>query len=124
MGVMRYGIVGSRSRTDRQSVVDFVRTLEPGDTVVSGGCRGVDTWAVDEAKNRGLETVEYLPDLSACKARHEFTKAYHARNELIAKNCDVLVAFVSAERKGGTENAIKHAGRMGRPVKIIPPPSA
>jgi len=119
---MRYAVVGSRRRKDRESVERFVAALAPGDVVISGGCRGVDTWAVAAARGRGLETVERLPELKNCRRRWEYAEAYYARNRLIADDCDVLVAFVSEDRKGGTENAISHARKLGKKVVIMPPP--
>lgn len=119
---MKYGIVGSRRRKDKESIEKFVAGLNPDDIVISGGCRGVDTWAVTAAKKRNLETIEYLPDLSGCKTYIERTEAYYTRNKQIAEACDKLVAFVSADRKGGTENTIKHAKRFGKEIVIIPPP--
>jgi hypothetical protein len=63
-----------------------------------------------------------LPDLPAKGSpRYEFTKAYHKRNKLIADSSDILHAFVSPERTGGTENTIKHAIKAGIPVVIHNP---
>ena len=118
---MKYGIVGSRSRKDKNTVMDFVNNLKPGDVVISGGCRGIDTWAVNAARGKGFETKEFLPSLTGCRYKWEFTEAYYARNKQIADACDILVAFVSGSRKGGTENTIKHAEKLGKQVIIIKP---
>jgi len=115
---MKYGIVGSRTRKDKASITAFVNTLQPSDVVISGGCRGVDTWAITAARKRNIATIEYRPNLTDCKARWEFTKAYHARNERIARECDVLVAFVAPSRTGGTENTIKHAAKLGKSIYL------
>jgi len=32
----------------------------------------------------------------------------YARNKLIARDADILIAVVAADRKGGTEDTIKH----------------
>jgi hypothetical protein len=50
--------------------------------------------------------------------RFEFTKTYYARNQLVAKDCDRVVAFVASDRKGGTEDTIKRALKAGKPVEI------
>ena len=113
---MKYAIVGSRKRNDEEIIREFVRNLPCDSIIVSGGCRGVDTWAIDEAEKCGLETIVFLPDLSGCKKRFEFAKAYYSRNQQIAEFCDILVAFVSADRKGGTEDTIKKAARLNRKV--------
>lgn len=116
---MKYAIVGSRRRSDRESVLSFVNGLQPHDEVISGGCKGIDTWATNAASARGLTTTVYLPDLANCKAKWQVVRAHFARNEQIARACDVLVAFVADDRKGGTENTISHARRLNRPVIIL-----
>jgi predicted Rossmann fold nucleotide-binding protein DprA/Smf involved in DNA uptake len=116
---MKVGIAGSRERTDAKSVVDYIDSLGENDVVISGGCRGVDTWAEIAAKRRGLKTIVFLPEKPPKGApKHEWTKAFYARNLQIAEACDVLVAFVSPKRKGGTENTINHAEKLGKPVII------
>ena len=113
---MRYGIVGSRRRTDEASIRAFVRELPEGSTVVSGGAKGPDSWATSEARKCGLEVVEHLPDLRGTRNRIEATERYYARNRLIAQESDVVVAFVAPDRRGGTENTIRHAKELGVPV--------
>jgi len=115
---IKYGIVGSRSRTDKEVVTAFVRSLPAGSIVISGGCHGVDTWAEKAAQSVGIETRIFLPDKAGCGHRWEFTKAFHARNQLIAEECDILVAFVSKDRKGGTEDTVKRADKLGREIWI------
>ena len=117
---MKVGIVGSRRWGNREMVEALVASLPEGTTVVSGGCRGVDSWASDAARSRGMEVIEFLPDLPASGSPHwEFTRAYHARNKQIAENSDVVYAFVAPDRKGGTENTIKHAKKIGIRVEVI-----
>lgn len=116
---MKCGIIGSRKRTDRQSVINLVNNLKPGDIVVSGGCAGPDTWAEQAAIAIGLDVKIFLPDLPAKGSpRYKFTKAFYARNRLIAENSDVIHAFVSPNRTGGTEYTVKHAAKIGIPVVI------
>lgn len=117
---MKYAIIGARSRTDRQTVEDFVTSLFQNDIVISGGAAGPDTWAIEAARRRGLQTREFLPDLSNCQQRWQYTQAYYDRNQQIAKACDVLVAFVALNRKGGTENTIQYAQKLNKPIIIIP----
>jgi len=117
---MRIGIVGSRRWDNRVAVEELVNMLPLDCTIVSGGCRGVDSWAVEAAKARDIEVVEYLPDLPPDGSPPwEFTKAYHARNKQIAENSDVLYAFVAEDRRGGTENTIKYAMKLGVQVEVI-----
>lgn len=116
---MNIGIVGSRKRKDRESVTNYIATLKDDDVVISGGCYGVDTWAVESARQRGLKVIEFLPQIENCKQPYEYTKAFYARNEQIAIKCDKLVAFVSKCRTGGTENTIKHCIRLGKEVVLM-----
>ncbi len=126
----RIGIVGSRRWKNREMVETLIHML-PGDvTIVSGGCIGVDTWAAETARQRRLVVVEHLPDLPPHDSpRWKFTKAYHARNKLIAEDVDILFAFVAKDRRGGTENTIEHAMKLDVQVEVIfersnHPPSA
>jgi predicted Rossmann fold nucleotide-binding protein DprA/Smf involved in DNA uptake len=93
---MRVGIVGSRRRLDKENVISFVQTLSPNDIVVSGGCRGPDTFAEEEAKRRGMQVIIFLPDQNRLDTDDSFEiiEAYYARNKQIAENCDELHAFV------------------------------
>jgi len=117
---LRVGIVGSRRWKDREAVVVLVNELPADSVVISGGCRGVDTWAATAARSRRLEVAEYLPDLPPSGSPiWAFTKAYHARNRQIVENSDVIFAFVAPDRRGGTENTIKHARELGVRVEII-----
>jgi predicted Rossmann fold nucleotide-binding protein DprA/Smf involved in DNA uptake len=117
---MNVGIVGSRRWKSRSAVESLVKTLPADTTVVSGGARGVDSWAAEFARKRGLKVVEFLPDLpSNGNPRWKYTKAYHARNRQIAEHSEVVYAFVAPDRKGGTENTIKYAKELGVPVNII-----
>ena len=117
---MNIGIVGSRRWKNRAAIESLVKTLPPNTTVVSGGARGVDSWAAEFARKRGLKVKEFLPDLpSNGNPRWEYTKAYHARNRQIVEYSHVVYAFVAPDRKGGTENTIKHAKELGVPVNII-----
>lgn len=87
--------------------------------VISGGCAGPDTWAEEAARAAGLEVSIFLPDLPPKGSpRHTFTEAFYARNRLIAENSEILHAFVSTDRKGGTEYTINHARKIGVPVVI------
>jgi len=98
--------------------VNAVGSLPAGTMVVSGGCRGVDSWAAEAARARGLAVVEHLPDLDGVRNRGEVARRHHERNKRIVDDADRVLAFVSADRKGGTENTISHAITTGKPVEI------
>jgi len=120
---MRVAVVGSRERglpEDRIAVHDLIDTLPEGDIVVSGGCRGIDSWAVEFAKSRGMETMEFEPImLYKYPSYPQLVKAYYARNRLIVDNCDVVYAFPSIKGlKGGTRNTVEYAVKQGKPVML------
>lgn len=102
----------------------LVAALPADSVVVSGGCRGVDTWAAEAARAWGLEVVEHKPRFPATpngrKMEYgEMVRAYYNRNLRIVQDADVVYAFVAPDRRGGTENTIKHAQRLGVKVVIL-----
>lgn len=110
---MNLGIVGSRSRhsaKDLKLLVKVVKELQP-DMIISGGCSiGADNFAETIAKTLGIPITIYHPKLKSAKRYpyHKVVKAMYARNKLIAKNSDRLIALVAHNRTGGTENTIEH----------------
>ena len=116
---MKVGIVGSRKRIDKSNVIKLVDSLNKKDIVVSGGCKGVDTWAIERAKERKMNTIIILPEKPTIETTYfDAVKRFYKRNEAIAKEADIIYAFVSFDRKGGTENTIKHAKKLGKEVVI------
>ena len=118
---MNIAIVGSRERDlpeDKAAVSDLVNSLDMNDTVVSGGCRGIDSWAVDFAKARGMKTLEFEPIMLYMYPSYpELVKAYYARNRKVVENSDVIYAFPSAKGlKGGTRNTVEYAKKCGKKV--------
>jgi hypothetical protein len=104
------GIVGSRSRTGNEVVNAIEDALlriydaKARDRVVSGGCPiGADRIAEQLAKKHQISiTIHYAQwDLLG-------KGAGFIRNEFIAQDADILIASVAQNRKGGTENTIKH----------------
>lgn len=114
----RVAIVGSRRRNCRAAVEALVKQLG-NVVVVSGGCRGVDQWAEDAARACGLDVAVHRPRLKDIRSYYDVVKAFYARNKRIASDCDVMYAFPAEDRKGGTENAIRHAQELGKQVIIL-----
>ncbi|MCP4135114.1 MAG: DUF2493 domain-containing protein [bacterium] len=114
---MKIGIVGARDFKNLQLVRDYVNLL-PNFCIVSGGAKGVDSTAIDQAKKNKCPYIEFLPDISNCKTGHEFTKKYYERNKKIVDEVDVLVAFTD-KQTGGTWDTIRRAANKGIPVKIF-----
>src|SRR5574343_329550 len=101
------GIIGSRRKNSpeyKQLIIDELNKIwEDGDKIVSGGCPyGADRFAEEIAKIYGKTIIIHYTDWikigkSAC----------FIRNNKIAEDADVLIAVVSDDRTGGTEDTIK-----------------
>jgi hypothetical protein len=120
----RIGIVGTRQR---DTIEDYSKVKEAFKTVlykcnevisknprielqiVSGGCsRGGDRFAKLLSKEFNIPIKIYYPDWT----KYE-NMAGLIRNTLIVENCDYLIACVSMERKGGTEDTIRKMIKKG-----------
>jgi len=91
---LRIAIVGSRDYPNLEFLRAFIRTLaarNPAITIVSGGARGVDSVAADEARRSGLAVVEYKADWDGLGKRAGFL-----RNTTIVENADVQRAYLGA----------------------------
>ena len=115
----KIGIVGSRKRNTYKDYTSCVKVFneiyEPDDTIISGGCpKGGDNFAQRIAKERGLSITIHFPDWE-----HFGKSAGFKRNGLIANDCDVLIAVVSADRTGGTEDTIKKVLSQNKKVLLV-----
>lgn len=81
--------------------------LQPS-LIISGGCsQGADRFAEELAKELSIPIKIFYPEkVQPGSPRWAYTKVNYARNKLIAQASDRLVALVSLDRKGGTENTI------------------
>jgi len=103
----KIGIIGTRRRNTPEAYnrieKAFLRHFEEGDWIISGGCaKGGDRFAEVIAKKFGVPILIFYPDWNKYKKG-----AGLVRNLNIAKNSDVLIACVSRDRTGGTEDTIK-----------------
>jgi hypothetical protein len=103
---MIIGIVGSRRRDtlkDYELVKDkFLEIYKYGDTIVSGGCpKGGDRFAEMIASSFNIPIIIHKADWGKGRG------AGFVRNTYIAEDSEVLIACVSADRTGGTEDTIK-----------------
>ena len=101
------GIVGSRKRDDSisfESVKNaFLKVYQKGDTICSGLCsKGADRFAVILSEQYNTKTIWY----PALWTKNGISAGYK-RNTDIAKMSDILIACVSPDRTGGTEDTIK-----------------
>lgn len=101
------GIIGTRSRNTQQDFLaveaKFLDLYEDGDCIVSGGCpQGGDRFAEHLAKKYEVPIMIYY-----AKWKKHGKAAGFIRNGDIANGSTVLIACVSPDRKGGTEDTIK-----------------
>lgn len=107
---MKIAVIGSRTVAD----IDFDAIgAKDGDAIISGGARGADSLAAAEARRRGLDVVEYLPEYERYGRG-----APIVRNRQIVAACDRLVAFWDGKSRG-TAFTIQEARKIGKHVKII-----
>lgn len=129
-------IVGSRDVPDYQSsslVKQAILEHKPK-LVVSGGAVGVDTIAMVVARELGIPTMEFLPELSTWDheawllkeaieifdehgAQIKVPGGYKQRNMKVAEVCDCLVRISSATTKTyGSGWTADYAERIGKRV--------
>lgn len=110
----RIAVVGSREFHNYkllESTLDKV--CERGDTIVSGGAVGADSFAQRYAKERGLRILIIYPDYM-----HDGRGATFIRNKYIVESSDRVYAFYARGRfqQGGTRNTVEWAEKAGLPV--------
>lgn len=97
----------------RAHVRRFMGHLEGDLTIVSGGARGVDTWAMEVAADRGFKTVEIRPNWKKYGRSAGFR-----RNTEIILAADDVVAFWD-QISNGTYDSIKKAVELKRDLMVF-----
>ena len=85
---MKVAIVGTRTYPDLEQVREYVRKLSREDIIVSGGAKGVDETAEDEARKLGMEVISVPAEWNKYGRR-----AGLMRNDIIVAMADCVVAF-------------------------------
>jgi hypothetical protein len=93
-------------------VIDTVRALPPGSTVVSGDATGVDFYALHTASMCRLSKIEHVADW-----RQQGKRAGPLRNAKIVESCDRMIAFWDGQSRG-TADSIRQCRQAGKPVEI------
>ena len=147
-------VVGSRewyksTEWAKTNVTQFVNALPSNCILVSGGAKGVDTWAEEAAQSRGLRTLihparwiqiprrladgtidpKWKPKLEPSDRTPEFSNeranAGPERNEVLVDECNSLYAFLYDDDSSGTKHAISYAALNRKLVHVFeqtPPP--
>lgn len=113
---MKTIIAGSRDITSYNLVATAIHIAEGHgiscDTIISGGCRGVDQLAIDYAVDNAIYYSVYPADWS------KFGKAAGPiRNRRMAENAHALIAIWDGKSKG-TLNMINTATELGLKVYV------
>ena len=132
---MKVAIIGSRYYENTRKIKEALFQLKQkfGDKliVISGGAQhGADKFARKYALEFGINYQEYNPahttkNLYSAMSDNYYDKPYHVsqfhhRNMLIAKACDVMMAFIpNGDNANGSLSAIKSVKKLNKPVTII-----
>lgn len=110
---IRVAIVGSRDFCSKNLVERFVYLLPKEWTIISGGARGVDSWAEETANHHSRHTVIHRPNWK------KFGKAAgFIRNNTIIRDSDVVVAFWDGKSKG-TRHSIQLAKNLNKICFVV-----
>ncbi len=132
---MKVALIGSRDYANIRRIKDTLFQLKQkfgSDLIIiSGGAKyGADKFARKYALEFGIRYKEFNPahttkNLYSAMSDDYYGKPYHVsqfhhRNMLIARDCDVMIAFINEqESSNGSMSAIKKAKKLNKPVTII-----
>ena len=111
---MRVAIVGSRRFSETERVADYVDSLSPRASVITGSASGVDAAATKAARAKGIP-VQVMP---ASFEELSDPRKSAARNQRLIDACDVLVAFWDGSSKG-TRSTVERALDSGKEVHVF-----
>ena len=132
---MKVAIIGSRmyenTRKIKETLFQLKQKFGEDLIVISGGAKhGADKFARKYALEFGIKYKEFNPahtvkNLYSAMSEDYYEKPYHVsqfhhRNMLIARDCDVMIAFIpNGEKTSGSLSAIKGAKKLDKRVTII-----
>jgi predicted Rossmann fold nucleotide-binding protein DprA/Smf involved in DNA uptake len=111
---VRVAIVGSRRFSEPERVTDYVNSLSPRASIITGSASGVDAAATRAARAKGI-AVQVMP--AAFDELADERKSA-ARNQRLVDACDVLVAFWDGASKG-TRSTVDRALAAGKEVHVF-----
>lgn len=111
---MKVAVVGSRNFKDERFVKDMMFEAIRFDNwvLISGGAKGVDTWAEEVADMMHWKKQIIKPDWN----KHGKSAGF-IRNEQIIKEADIIYAFWDGGSKG-TKHDIDLAIKYNKPMNI------
>ena len=132
---MKVALIGSRDYANVRRIKDTLFQLKQRFAndliVISGGAKyGADKYARKYALEFGIQYKEFNPahttkNLYSAMSDDYYNKPYHVsqfhhRNMLIARDCDVMIAFIGDnDISNGSMSAIKKAKKLNKAVTII-----
>jgi predicted Rossmann fold nucleotide-binding protein DprA/Smf involved in DNA uptake len=111
---LKVAIVGSRHFAAPDRVVEYVKSLPPRASIITGSASGVDAAATKAARDNGVP-VQVIP--ASFEELADASKAA-ARNQRLVDLCDVLVAFWDGSSKG-TRATVERALDSGKEVHVF-----
>ena len=113
------GIIGTRRRNSYKDFQlteqQFLKIYNPNDIICSGLCpKGGDRFAVMLSKQYKIQSLWFPANWEKYGRSAGFI-----RNDDIAKHSDILIAVVSNDRTGGTEDTIKKYLKLGKTDLIL-----
>lgn len=133
--LVKVAIIGSRTYENKRKIRDMIFKLKQkfGESleIVSGGAQnGADKYAKKYSVEMGVRYREFNPahtvkNLYSAMPDNYYSKPYHVsqlfhRNELIAKYCDKMIAFIDSNVPSkGSKHAVNMAQKHNKPVIVV-----
>lgn len=113
---MKVAVVGNRTGWAKDYVCNKLEELLDieKDEIISGGAEGVDTFAQEFAKLKGMKITILYPDLNKPSPDR-----YYDRNQNIVDSADKIIAFQNNPHRSGTQSTISRGLKKGIPVIVI-----
>lgn len=112
---MKIAIIGSRNAGNVNIANELEKRINvnDGDSIISGGAKGIDSLAAKYARERNLQLIEIRPDY-----KQYGRSATFIRNRAIIESADLVVAFWDG-KSHGTKYSIDYANKKNRSTLII-----
>ena len=110
---MKVAIIGSRGIKNYDERIVLQHLPQEARTIISGGAGGVDTWAEEFARKKGLGFVKIVPNYQKYGK-----KAPTIRNRKLVRQADYVIAVWDYKSRG-TAHAIVCCIEEGIPVRIL-----